>query len=50
MGRLYKPSDDLTGCSRLAPIKFDFDLDVVNTPLLILQRGGCSFVVKARNA
>lgn len=54
VGHVYYPLviEDRSGCSTLSPIKFstDSDPDLVNTPILILDRGDCAFVVKVRHA
>ena len=52
LGRVFVPDLDehKQACNNLNPIDFNFDPDGINTPILLVQRGGCSFVVKVRNA
>ena len=55
VGRVYYPIQfsDQDGCSPLIPINFSHDSsnpDLVTTPILMLDRGYCSFVVKVRHA
>ena len=54
VGRLYYPKSisEQKGCTPLTPIQFseDSDPDLVSTPILMLDRGDCAFVVKVRHA
>ncbi|CAG9335006.1 unnamed protein product [Blepharisma stoltei] len=52
VGRVFLPRNEnqYKGCSPLDHISWDDDPDIVNSPILLLERGGCSFVVKVRNA
>lgn len=51
IGRLYAYKEtNITGCLQLPPINFEFGSNAINYPILILNRGNCSFVVKVRNA
>lgn len=52
LGRVHKyPHQFKTlGCSALDPVKFDDESGTFSHPILILDRGNCSFIVKARNA
>jgi hypothetical protein len=37
-------------CSKLPPMQFDNDPDLINSPILMVDRGKCSFVQKVRHA
>ncbi|OMJ84893.1 hypothetical protein SteCoe_13875 [Stentor coeruleus] len=51
IGRLYAYKEtNITGCIQLPPINFEHGSTITNYPILILDRGNCSFVVKVRNA
>ena len=52
LGRVHKYPYSFTtlGCSELDPVKFDDESGTFSHPILLLDRGNCSFVVKARNA
>lgn len=52
VGRVYLPrhTDDPKGCGILLPIDFTDDPDAIKSPILLLERGDCAFVIKARNA
>lgn len=52
VGRVFLPRkpEQYKGCIPLDHISFEGDPDIVNSPILLLERGGCSFVVKVRNA
>ncbi|CAG9316295.1 unnamed protein product [Blepharisma stoltei] len=50
-GRVFIPKSDSEkrGCGPLSPISW-IDPDPSHTPILLLERGGCSFISKVRNA
>ncbi|OMJ73183.1 hypothetical protein SteCoe_28189 [Stentor coeruleus] len=52
IGRVYtyRSDQNITGCLPLPPLNFESNSGVTNNPILILDRGNCSFVVKVRNA
>lgn len=52
VGRVYLPrhTDSPKGCDVLLPIDFTEDPDAIKSPILMLERGDCPFVIKARNA
>ena len=50
IGRVFVPVDSPNGCNTLTPIQFDADPELANTPILLLDRGECPFVVKVRHA
>lgn len=52
IGRVYtyKKDQNVTGCVPLPPMNFESTPGVANNPILIIDRGNCSFVVKVRNA
>lgn len=51
IGRVHKyPSKLKAGCSALDPVKFEDETNTYSHPILLLDRGNCSFVVKARHA
>jgi hypothetical protein len=52
VGRVFVPraEDDPRGCDPLYPLDWTNDPDVVNSPILLLERGDCPFAMKARNA
>lgn len=51
VGRVFiPPQGQELGCSPLTRISFTDDPDSINTPILLLDRGECPFVVKARMA
>jgi len=53
VGRLFEPvnHNDKTGCGAIVPMDFSYgDPDYVVTPILLLERGNCSFVQKIRHA
>ncbi|CAG9329323.1 unnamed protein product [Blepharisma stoltei] len=51
-GRVFVPikEDERRGCGPLTPIQWEGDPDQYNSPILLLERGGCGFVTKIRNA
>ncbi|OMJ93128.1 hypothetical protein SteCoe_3945 [Stentor coeruleus] len=51
IGQLYAyKENNITGCIQLPSINFEYSSGMINYPILILDRGNCSFVVKVRNA
>jgi PA domain len=52
VGRVYYPEkiDERDGCKPLTPIKFASDPEIPSTPILLLDRGECYFVIKTRHA
>jgi hypothetical protein len=51
LGRVHKyPGKVKGGCSALDPVKFEDETNTYSHPILLLDRGNCSFVVKARHA
>ena len=51
VGRVFMPaSGEELGCSPLSRIPFVEDPDTVNSPILLLDRGDCPFVMKVRQA
>jgi hypothetical protein len=53
VGTVFQPESikELDGCSPLTPIKFNKDdPDHNSSPILLLERGNCAFVIKVRHA
>lgn len=52
LGRVHKYPNSFTtlGCSELDPVKFEDDSGTFSHPILLLDRGNCSFIVKATHA
>jgi hypothetical protein len=51
LGRVFVPRDDQAlACDPLKPIDWVGDPDIDNSPILLVDRGGCSFDIKVRNA
>ena len=53
MGRLHYPSTNTNGCQQFSKKDFTgdylFDDDTDLTPIVMIERGGCTFVTKVRN-
>jgi hypothetical protein len=51
LGRVFWPGTaQEDGCRALSPINYSSETDPSNSPILLLKRGGCSFVQKVRHA
>jgi len=53
VGRVFEPvnHNDKLGCSPIVPMDFSYgDPDHVVTPIMLIERGNCSFVQKIRHA
>ena len=50
IGRLYQVGNETKACLPLEAINFSDTVGIFNHPIVMVDRGNCSFVVKVRNA